>query len=221
MAGPSERSSLHDDTTTDASFVTPLATPMRDVTAPRVSSDCDRKSHFREDSTQTTPRAERSELGEDSTTVLRGKEPHSDDHASSLIARTPLSEGTEGTPAATVEQETGDVTGTRSIETQSVLETKEDDAKIIPPGIVPVDLVGVVGTKGMVEGGSEEVEEKEQENGEDEDESKYPRGLPLFILTAGLFLATFVVALDNTIIATAIPKITQDFDSLGDVGWYG
>lgn len=26
---------------------------------------------------------------------------------------------------------------------------------------------------------------------------------------------------DNTIIATAIPKITDQFDSLGDVGWYG
>ncbi|PMD51178.1 uncharacterized protein K444DRAFT_493345, partial [Hyaloscypha bicolor E] len=27
--------------------------------------------------------------------------------------------------------------------------------------------------------------------------------------------------LDNTIIATAIPKITSAFDSLQDVGWYG
>jgi hypothetical protein len=56
--------------------------------------------------------------------------------------------------------------------------------------------------------------------GED-DESKYPRALPLAILTLGLCLSTFVVALDNTIIATAIPRITTDFDSLNDVGWYG
>jgi Major Facilitator Superfamily len=56
--------------------------------------------------------------------------------------------------------------------------------------------------------------------GED-DESKYPKGGPLAILTFGLCLATFVVALDNTIIATAIPKITTVFDSLNDVGWYG
>lgn len=28
-------------------------------------------------------------------------------------------------------------------------------------------------------------------------------------------------AKDNTIIATAIPKITAEFDSLGDMGWYG
>lgn len=27
--------------------------------------------------------------------------------------------------------------------------------------------------------------------------------------------------IDNSIIATAIPKITDQFHSLGDVGWYG
>lgn len=56
--------------------------------------------------------------------------------------------------------------------------------------------------------------------GED-DETEYPQGGPLAILTFGLCLATFVVALDNTIIATAIPKITTVFNSLNDVGWYG
>lgn len=55
----------------------------------------------------------------------------------------------------------------------------------------------------------------------DEDDSKYPKGGTLAILTFGLCLATFVVALDNTIIATAIPRITTVFDSLNDVGWYG
>ncbi|KAL9107727.1 MAG: hypothetical protein Q9227_007442 [Pyrenula ochraceoflavens] len=54
-----------------------------------------------------------------------------------------------------------------------------------------------------------------------DDESKYPHGFPLWFLTFGLCVSTFVVALDNTIIATAIPKITTVFDSLNDVGWYG
>ena len=54
-----------------------------------------------------------------------------------------------------------------------------------------------------------------------DDESKYLTGFPLIILTIGLCLTTFVVALDNTIIATAIPRITTAFNSLGDVGWYG
>ncbi|WAO93394.1 MFS domain-containing protein [Fusarium falciforme] len=46
-------------------------------------------------------------------------------------------------------------------------------------------------------------------------------GLQLGLLTFGLSLATFIVALDNTIIATAIPRITSAFNSLDDVGWYG
>jgi hypothetical protein len=58
------------------------------------------------------------------------------------------------------------------------------------------------------------------ESGED-DESKYATGLPLHLLTFGLTLSTFVIALDNTIIATAIPRITTVFNSLDDVGWYG
>jgi hypothetical protein len=33
--------------------------------------------------------------------------------------------------------------------------------------------------------------------------------------------APLTVAQDNTIIATAIPKITDEFASLDDVGWYG
>ena len=41
----------------------------------------------------------------------------------------------------------------------------------------------------------------------------------MVFLTAGLMLAMFVVALDNTIISTAIPDITTQFDSLLDVGW--
>ncbi|KAH8589817.1 putative MFS multidrug transporter [Bisporella sp. PMI_857] len=37
----------------------------------------------------------------------------------------------------------------------------------------------------------------------------------------GLELAVLCVALDNTIIATAIPKISDEFEALSDVGWYG
>lgn len=35
------------------------------------------------------------------------------------------------------------------------------------------------------------------------------------------YLYDLLIGIDNTIIATAIPKITSVFDSLGDVGWYG
>ncbi|CAD6446609.1 fa99eeed-0d79-433d-9188-ef55d8ac1cba [Sclerotinia trifoliorum] len=69
--------------------------------------------------------------------------------------------------------------------------------------------------KGGVVGGTEE------SSGEDDDENHYISGVLLGLLTFGLCMATFTVALDNTIIATAIPKITSVFNSLGDVGWYG
>ena len=56
---------------------------------------------------------------------------------------------------------------------------------------------------------------------EGEDEIEYPKAWKLVMITAALMLSVFCVALDNTIIATAIPRITDQFNSLGDVGWYG
>ncbi|KAJ7485872.1 major facilitator superfamily domain-containing protein [Mycena latifolia] len=53
------------------------------------------------------------------------------------------------------------------------------------------------------------------------EEDDYPHGIKLTLLTLALCLSVFLVALDNTIIATAIPKITDQFKSLDDVGWYG
>ncbi|KAF1364938.1 MFS transporter [Lizonia empirigonia] len=70
-------------------------------------------------------------------------------------------------------------------------------------------------------GVSTEVTGAQTEDEEAEDESKYISGLKLWTLSFGLCLTTFVIALDNTIIATAIPKITSVFNSLEDVGWYG
>ncbi|KAH8585724.1 major facilitator superfamily domain-containing protein [Bisporella sp. PMI_857] len=52
-------------------------------------------------------------------------------------------------------------------------------------------------------------------------ETVYPGGLRLLLLAVALCLAIFLVALDTTIIATAIPQITDQFHSLSDVGWYG
>ncbi|CAN9111031.1 unnamed protein product [Alternaria alternata] len=63
-------------------------------------------------------------------------------------------------------------------------------------------------------------DEKDESTAPDDD-SKYLSGFKLTILSVGLCLTTFVIALDNTIIATAIPKITTVFNSLEDVGWYG
>ncbi|TGO13764.1 hypothetical protein BTUL_0064g00650 [Botrytis tulipae] len=50
---------------------------------------------------------------------------------------------------------------------------------------------------------------------------EYPTGVKLQLISLALCLSVFLMALDNSIIATAIPKITDQFHSLDDVGWYG
>ncbi len=42
----------------------------------------------------------------------------------------------------------------------------------------------------------------------------------LVLISIVLCLATLCVAVENTIISTAVPRITHDFHSIGDVGWY-
>lgn len=50
---------------------------------------------------------------------------------------------------------------------------------------------------------------------------EYPTGWKLTMLVVAMALAIFLQALDMTIVATAIPEITNQFKSLDDVGWYG
>ncbi|KAF2001347.1 MFS general substrate transporter [Amniculicola lignicola CBS 123094] len=46
-------------------------------------------------------------------------------------------------------------------------------------------------------------------------------GTRLLLIHIGVTLATFLAGLDSNLIATSIPVITSQFDSIGDVGWYG
>lgn len=48
---------------------------------------------------------------------------------------------------------------------------------------------------------------------------EYPKAWKLFVIVAALCLAVFLVALDQTIVAVAVPKITDHFHSLDDVSW--
>ncbi|KAL8704959.1 MAG: hypothetical protein Q9201_001905 [Fulgogasparrea decipioides] len=51
--------------------------------------------------------------------------------------------------------------------------------------------------------------------------TEYPTGLRLVITMTSLMLGTTLMALDTTIISVATPKISTQFHSLDDVGWYG
>ncbi|KAJ5199153.1 Major facilitator superfamily domain general substrate transporter [Penicillium cf. griseofulvum] len=50
---------------------------------------------------------------------------------------------------------------------------------------------------------------------------EYPHGARLAAVMLSLMLGMFLVALDNTILGTAIPKITDEFHDLNKVSWYG
>ncbi|KAH7186054.1 major facilitator superfamily transporter [Fusarium flagelliforme] len=50
---------------------------------------------------------------------------------------------------------------------------------------------------------------------------EYPHGFHLVSIIIALLLSIFLVSLDITIIATAIPKITDEFKGLDKVSWYG
>ncbi|KAI4123198.1 MAG: hypothetical protein LQ338_005379 [Usnochroma carphineum] len=52
-------------------------------------------------------------------------------------------------------------------------------------------------------------------------EPAYPPTSKVVVIIGGLGLVLFLVALDRLIVGVAIPSITDQFDSLGDVGWYG
>ncbi|KUJ19414.1 MFS general substrate transporter [Mollisia scopiformis] len=56
---------------------------------------------------------------------------------------------------------------------------------------------------------------------EDAEKNYQPKSIKFWIIMISNYLATFLVALDRTIIATAIPKITDEFNSIEDIAWYG
>jgi len=51
-------------------------------------------------------------------------------------------------------------------------------------------------------------------------EFEYPSLKSAIVVMIGIYLAIFLVALDRTIIGTAIPRMTDEFHSFSDIGWY-
>ncbi|KAL1801711.1 hypothetical protein ACET3X_002053 [Alternaria dauci] len=49
----------------------------------------------------------------------------------------------------------------------------------------------------------------------------YPKGIEVLFIMLALILSITLISLDQTIVATAIPKITDEFKRLDDISWYG
>jgi len=56
---------------------------------------------------------------------------------------------------------------------------------------------------------------------EETSDAEYIGGKTLFAVLFGVTLVAFLIMLDQTIIASAIPRISTTFDSIKDIGWYG
>ena len=100
----------------------------------------------------------------------------------------------------------------------SAMETKSS------PGPVPTQSRDFRGSEKTIEPSSPSNERSKKSRtaaGAGTEEYEYITGLKLVIVLASVTLAAFPMLLDTTIIVTAIPRITSDFYSLDDVGWYG
>ncbi|KAG9764883.1 MFS transporter, partial [Aureobasidium melanogenum] len=53
------------------------------------------------------------------------------------------------------------------------------------------------------------------------EQHSYPTGWRLWVIVTALVLSSLCYALDETILATAVPSITNEFQAVGDIGWYG
>lgn len=52
-------------------------------------------------------------------------------------------------------------------------------------------------------------------------EPVWAHGFQLWTIMVAVTLVTFLMLLDGTIVVAAVPRITDDFHSLNDIGWYG
>ncbi|KAE8449139.1 hypothetical protein EG329_008523 [Mollisiaceae sp. DMI_Dod_QoI] len=67
---------------------------------------------------------------------------------------------------------------------------------------------------------NDDAEEPPKQDATSHKETIFPKGLSRALTLTSSALAMFLISLDRTIIATAIPRITDEFHSLNDIGWY-
>ncbi|KAF1994638.1 major facilitator superfamily, general substrate transporter [Amniculicola lignicola CBS 123094] len=64
-----------------------------------------------------------------------------------------------------------------------------------------------------------EIEKPSEQDG-GTDEIEYPPVSTMWLVLMALYISIFLIALDKTIIAPAVPYITNTFHTLSDIGWY-
>ncbi|KAK5078882.1 hypothetical protein LTR64_002700 [Lithohypha guttulata] len=59
-----------------------------------------------------------------------------------------------------------------------------------------------------------------EESGSSQDEVVYPTGAKLWLNVGSFMVVNFVRSIDITIVAVAVPSLTNEFKSINDIGWY-
>ncbi|UKZ80414.1 hypothetical protein TrVFT333_008173 [Trichoderma virens FT-333] len=107
--------------------------------------------------------------------------------------------------------------------TATTLNGEDFDSKTPVPSIGDEDEAIDLGLND--EKRDEKQEEKQEEiasvQNDELSEDEYPSGIKMFFIVLALVLSVFLLSLDMTIVATAIPKITDEFQGLDKAGWYG
>lgn len=137
-------------------------------------------------------------------------------HPSPALGATSRKSTSSSTASTDVEKEQAQIPQTNSpadVYHHVEVEIKEKDDAPEPPA----PAADLVHTLSRVATAASELRRTETR----QDGTEYPSGVKLALITVALCLAVFLMALDNSIIATAIPKITDQFHSLDAVGWYG
>lgn len=112
--------------------------------------------------------------------------------------------------------------------TAAIVETEK-----APTTVTPVAVPDDIATRPQslyTPGGATTVAESEIGHGgktvdssipdEEVDTTEYPRGVKLALICVALACMVFLVSLDQTIVSTAVPRITNEFNSFSDVGFY-
>ncbi|ROW15881.1 hypothetical protein VPNG_02556 [Cytospora leucostoma] len=91
-------------------------------------------------------------------------------------------------------------------------------ATLVAPNLLDVNHIEK--TKRRDNALGERVAVAEKPHSDKTNPEEFPEGWSLFVVVVALVLSIFLINLDMTIVATAIPRITDEFHGLGDVSWY-
>ncbi|KAL6248731.1 hypothetical protein RBB50_003793 [Rhinocladiella similis] len=95
-------------------------------------------------------------------------------------------------------------------------DSSADDSKSVP---TPLAILPTPVPEATVTTGAPRIDEDDG-SAKDDDEPEYLGPRALTFLMSAILLVVIILTLDQSILATAIPKITDQFHTIADIGWY-